>query len=508
MIRSAPLAAVLCLEAALLFAAPDLLPVWTDELFTLTAVAHPVREIIPLVQRDIHPPLYFILLRGWSILWASWSGIAKLRVFSGLWALVATALLDIFWARRFKPAERWLALAFFGLSPCLILYGRMARSYSMQTALALLALAMLERWIKEPSSWLRGAVAAASLGALLYTHYVPGLALLAGFLAAGSRKVGWRRAAVFASAIGIGYLPWAATMFKAVGRWGTSSHFSANYALSGNALLEQFVKIGFGLVSLTIGETFLAVSLVLAPVMLLLAFEGARRAEFLGRSPAIIGIAAVIGYIGVARWSSYPFIPARLLWLLPFLSLAVALGVGSLAQSRLRWAAALGILISFASSMVMYFRRENFLNPGYAAPLAEIASSLNRSAKPGDLILMDPYNTDYQAIAALLAGRTPSIVLEAANLEDARKRLAAASTVWIVRNTRDISPGHTTTEIEREACAGREERDLLLEPYSEWQQEVMKLAGFRPVLTHFYQLTECTYTPGRPSSQTERSGPR
>jgi len=176
---------VLCLEACLLFPALDLLPIWTDELFTVMTVPHPVREIIPIVQRDIHPPLYFVLLHQWAKLPLPFTSVAALRAFSAVWALAATLLLDLFWTRSMKPIDRYLALALFAFSPCLLLYGRMARSYSMQAALALLALAMLQRWIPNPLSLLRASAALLAVLLLLYTHYVPGLAVLAGFILIG-----------------------------------------------------------------------------------------------------------------------------------------------------------------------------------------------------------------------------------------------------------------------------------------------------------------------------------
>ena len=70
------IAVLLAVQACLLFTALDLLPVWSDEANTMKTVAHPVREIIPLVQRDIHPPLYFILLRQWTRLPLPWTRIA------------------------------------------------------------------------------------------------------------------------------------------------------------------------------------------------------------------------------------------------------------------------------------------------------------------------------------------------------------------------------------------------------------------------------------------------
>jgi uncharacterized membrane protein len=308
-------------------------------------VPHPVREIIPIVQRDIHPPLYFVLLHQWAKLPLPFTSVAALRAFSAVWALAATLLLDLFWTRSMKPIDRYLALALFAFSPCLLLYGRMARSYSMQAALALLALAMLQRWIPNPLSLLRASAALLAVLLLLYTHYVPGLAVLAGFILIGWRSIGMVRIAAFVCAVAIGYAPWATTMIHALGRWGVASDYAATYNITGNAAIEQIVKIGFGLVSLTIGESFLAFSLVLVPVILLLAVAGARTPEFSRHFPALLAIAAVVGYIGVSRWASYPFIPARLLWLLPFLSLSVALGISHLDRIPLRWGVASLIFI-------------------------------------------------------------------------------------------------------------------------------------------------------------------
>jgi mannosyltransferase len=86
--RIAPIGVVLCLQAFLLLYQLDLLAVWDDELSTYGAVARPVGQIITGLQRDVHPPLYFVLLHGWAQLRLPWQGIAALRAFSALWALV------------------------------------------------------------------------------------------------------------------------------------------------------------------------------------------------------------------------------------------------------------------------------------------------------------------------------------------------------------------------------------------------------------------------------------
>jgi hypothetical protein len=460
-------------------------------LFTIRTVAQPAPAIVASVQHDIHPPLYYLLLHEWAKLPMPWKGVAILRAFSTLWALLATVLLDAFWARSRTATERWLTLGLFALSPCLLLYGRMARSYSMQVALVLLSLGLLCRWMQRPESARLAVMSYAAILSVLYTHYLPGAALLAGFALAGWRSVGETRAGVFLLSLSMGYLPWLLTLAEALRRWRAASNFSSSYTLTGNAWLEQLLKIGFGATSLTIGESFAAWSLFLIPVMAVLAWRGARRSDIGRRAAVMLAIAALIGYLGVSRWVSYPFIPARLLWLLPFVCFAIALGIVDVRHVWVRRSLVAVLALSYVHSTVLYFRRENFLNLGYAAPLPEIAKTLNREAGEHDVILVDSFNTDFSALTMYLSGKTRMIALDPTSTEAARAAAKEAPTVWIVRNTRDVSPGALTVLAWRHACSGRRERMTQLEPYAAWQRAAMRVAGFQPVPTHFYQLSTC-----------------
>lgn len=483
---------ILCLQALLLLVNLDLLPVWSDELFTLKTVGRPVAEIVASVKNDIHPPLYYVLLHYWEQAPLPWRGVSALRAFSAFWALAAVWLLDRFWTRGWRPSHRWPALSLFAFSPCLLLYGRMARSYAMQTALFLLAASFLWRWVRRRDgnirSWLPAFLAVV---ALLYTHYVPGLALLGWFCLLAWRPLGFQRVALFVTAVLAAYLPWLVILTEALRRWGQASGFASHYSLTGNPLTEHVLKIGFGLVSLTIGETFAPASLVLVPAALLLAWLGARSRAVPRPLAGLVVSSAVIGYLGVSRWVSYPFIPARLLWLLPFLCLAITLGIMGLRPPYRRLAAAL-FLLSYASSTVLYFRRENFLNLGYAAPLREIAGRINGAGTAADLVLIDSYNTDAPALVYYLSGRTPSLILAPETVQQARPRVASARSVWIVHNQRDISPDGLTTRLIDETCAGRQRRDALFQPYADWQRLAMRPLGLPRQLTHFYELTACT----------------
>lgn len=486
-----PLLAVLCLQVLLLFHNLDLLPIWGDEVFTLQTVAHPIREIVPILQRDIHPPVYYFLLHWWAQLPLPWTGVAALRAFSALTALLCTWLFDRLWLRRWKPARRCLALALFAFSPCLLLYGRIARSYGMQAAVAMLAIFLLWQWMRNlRQSVKRTLPAFAAVVLLLYTHYLPGLAILAAFSLAAWKRLGPTRVALFVAAAAVVYAPWIVTLAGAVGGWGRAQGFQSHYALNRSMAIEQVLKIGFGLVSLTIGESFSPLALLVVPVAVWMAWRGCR-VRTLGQPLwPLTSLAAAAGYIGAARWVTWPFVPGRLLWLLPFLTLAIAIGL-TRGRHPVRHLAAGAILISFASSAIFYFRRENFVNLGYVSPVREIASRIRAEGAPRDLVLVDGYNADANALQLYLGNGIPLVSVMADTAAGARAAVAAAQTVWVVRNTRDVSPGGLVSAIESEACLNRARSRALYDPYTAWERSALSLVTGADAPEYFYLVTVC-----------------
>jgi hypothetical protein len=199
--------------------------------------------------------------------------------------------------------------------------------------------------------------------------------------------------------------------------------------------------------------------------------------------------AAVIAYAGAARWVAWPFIAARLLWLLPFLTVAIVVGLSRL-RAPVRAIAATAILLSFASSIILYFRRENFVNLGYTAPVREIAARVTREATPADIVLIDGYNVDAPALH-FYAG--PGLTIFDVSAPTAATALAAvrgARAVWSIRNPRDVSPGHIVAEVENEACKGRTRAQSEYNPYAPWQRAALRaVTGHAP--DSLYQVTVC-----------------
>lgn len=491
MARISPLWFLLPVQAVLLFWNLGLLPAWTDELFTLSVAPKPWGEIVARLARDIHPPLYYFQLHLVSL--ATGASVEWFRAVSAAWALGLTALMDRLWVKDWAPAQRWMALSLVALSPCLLLYGRMARSYSMQAALALLAVWAMGRWLESPpGGWRKAAPAALAAAALLYAHYVPGLAILGGFAVAGARRAGWFRWGVLTLSVLALYAPWMWVLAHALSRWQAAPDFSSRYLLTGSFPLEHLLKLGFGWTSLAIGESFPVASLALAAALFVLLAAAVWRTGVLrSAAGAAVCVAAILGYIAVSRWVSYPFTPARLLWLLPFLAMAWTAGFSRVRPPAARWTLFAAVMASNAVSAVSYFEKRDFLNPGYSAPLREIAARINAAAGAGDLVMMDGYNTDSAAVAHYLRPGLERVVVDAANEREVLTRSEAARDVWVVRNVRDISPGGVTSRVEDAACRGREASTELWHPLPGWQRLAIRLLSIPGSFTHFYRVTHC-----------------
>ncbi len=491
----------MALQTALLASNIGMLSPWGDEAFTLAIIGQPVGRLLATLRADIHPPLYFLLLQGWLHAPLAAPLAVRVRLFSALWTIVATVLVDRLWARRLPARARLAFLALWCTSPALLLYGRMGRSYTMQVAVALLAFAAGQRWLR--SRRLRdGALTALAVVLALYTHYIPGLGIAAAlnlFVAFTALR---RRAACPAPPLGqllaldaiaaLAYAPWLLTLGDALARWVHPQSFSSHYSLTGNAVAEHLLRVTYTFVSFGIGETFPFLSLFLVPVLLaalILTFRrGVVRAWPL---PPLVLLAAAFGYFGVAEWTSYPFMPARLLWVLPFFVLWLA----GTPDMRPAWRGALvtAVLVSNAASIVNYFERRDFLNKGYALPMPAMAALIrtHSPAPPSTLVLLDTWNTDAGAFEQILGPGLPSQYTGADTLRAIPRLRARYGRIWVVRNSHDVSPGGITRQVEDAACLDRARAGHGFVPYRWWERLAFRLLRVPPPV-YFYLVTECS----------------
>lgn len=468
-----PLLWALPIQAFLLLWHLDLLEPWRDEWFTLRTAPLALDQIRTIAREVGHPPLYFFLAHYWICIPLPMSELWKLRAMSALWAIAAAIVFHRLWLRREDAGCARIAGVLFALSPCLLLYGRMARSYSMQLAIALIAFAAALRWIENPRSVFRMAAYAAGAAALLYTHYLPGLALIAAasFAFASRAMVAPRlRAAPLFGSVGlvaILYAPSLPSLADAIDEW---MRYPAIPDTS--VLIDQIIRLAWWFVSFSFGETLslaeILIGVILSPIVVWAVITAARRhREWLG----MIALAGAIAYIGVSRWTGYPFTPARVLFLLPFFLILVADGIGGMRLAR----AATGVLVlAYALGDYSYFARTGFLNKEYCVPYSRIAETINADSPPGSILVTNGYDTFAEPLLPRLKPEVRVIALDDDTVGEVKRAIGGpAPVVWFFCRSHDESPGRVATDLIAEAGRARPATLYGYLPYSALERRIL-----------------------------------
>ena len=484
-LRRHPLAAFLPLQALLYCWNLAELSPWGDEAGTLLAVRGTLHNLIQFAAHDVHPPLYYLLLFYWQKMPLGIDWAVQARLISVLFALLGTVALDQFWGARFEERTRLTLLALWTLSPCLLLYARMCRSYSLQALFAIVAAALLSQ-VAAQSTWRKAALLALALLGALYTHYVAGIALIGTVNLILVHRRRWRPALAIDCAIAIGYLPWIWRLAASLASWGSNGR---SYTLTGSRVLELPVKFAYWSMSFVMGEAVpdavLVLGALLLPLLAAVAWQGARRTPELAWMAAAL---SAIGFIGVAHWVSYPFVPARMLFVLPFFLLLIARGA---AQGSSQGAAARGagvwrrwgnpavaaMLLASLSGIWCYFHKTGFRNKQYPMPIPEIAGRILRDSGAGDsAILVDSTNSDPIALLYALDGQRSLLQTSLPETPAALTRLLAdprIRTVWFLRNTHDVSPAGLNAQFQAQLGARMAETVHQYEPYTPLERVIM-----------------------------------
>ena len=453
------------LQCALYGIRLNLLPMWEDETFTFDTASHTPTQIIAIVRDDIHPPLYFLLAHWWIRLPIGSDVLVRLRALSIVFVILTTVVLDWLWLRVAGRKLRNWFLLFWTLSPCLLLLGRMARSYSLQMLLAAVATWCVVRFAENPADRKKLAEFVVALAALLYTHYLAGIAVWAGanllILLQRSRlghSVYKRWLAANALVVAL-YVPWLITLAGALQQW----EHNQVHNLTGGFWPEQVIKIAYLFYSFTFGEStpvwLLPITLVLALPCLWLFVSGARlRREWMWSGL----FAAAVAFLGATRWVTTPFMGARLLFLLPLFLLALASGVT--AKGRVGFALGVTLAAANLAGIGSYFQAKDILNLAYLTPNQRIAEDIVKHSRPDDTVVwIDDINFDEPTLAFFLPKDLRVRALDSPeSIAVARHELDAGEIrhVWFVRSVHDISPGHAFEETESQMTATWPEHSL------------------------------------------------
>ncbi|MFH0920075.1 MAG: glycosyltransferase family 39 protein [Fibrobacterota bacterium] len=155
--------------------------IWLDEMFSLNLSRLPIHGIVDECSKDVHPPLYFMLLKSWTQLFGHTEN--ALRSLSVVFGLFSVILLFLIGRRVFGPDTGLLAALILALSVFNVHYSQEVRAYSLMAFLALASYYLFLTNIDRPHPF-RMSVYCITVALLLYTHFLGVLVPLsqAGFL--------------------------------------------------------------------------------------------------------------------------------------------------------------------------------------------------------------------------------------------------------------------------------------------------------------------------------------
>lgn len=256
--------------------------IWFDESFTWRLNTFSLPEIIERTAADVHPPLYYVILHGWSFVFGA--SLFSLRSFSVVMGVLTGLGAYAFAKEAFRsPAAGLFAALFVSVSAWQIPFSWEARMYTFGTALTLLSATALIKAVRNNTLryWVLYGL---SLAALLYTHYytvfiiAAQLIWLAAYVLIWTKwKLVWQAVVALTIAAAL-FLPWVPTFLKQTSRVQTAYWIPpVNRWSVPDTIHHMFIPTRQGLAHHTAGQVMVA----LLPVV----FTGLMWVAILARPP-------------------------------------------------------------------------------------------------------------------------------------------------------------------------------------------------------------------------------
>jgi hypothetical protein len=418
--------AVLAVGAWLRFQGLGRESLWYDEGVSWRMSQLSLSEIVRRTAQDVHPPLYYFLLKGWAF--AFGDSVFALRSLSALCGVATVAAVFFFTrslcsapsaGRAGDDAPRWaggtgaalLAAALTALSVFQITHGRETRMYPLGGLLAVLSSWALSCALFRPAASVRAWIVYLALAsALVYTHNygvftVVAQALFAfGYLL--SRRAGedptaristeFRHAALAFLGVVVAYLPWLPVAL------GQNSQVVAEYwipALSLNSVAAAVETVFTGDRAFRLHpDAGPAAVLALAALLVVLFWQKHRVATYL----LLLAFVPFALALAMSVMQGRNVLSGRYLYFTsPFLLVGMALVVCSARARVPRIALASLAIAGFASQDWLYW---SLTSGRYSPGLQDAAQVIRERYQDGDLVVT-PMPGDFFAMNYYLRPR-------------------------------------------------------------------------------------------------------
>ena len=374
---------------------------WHDEAFSALLIKYDFKEMIYRAGLDVHPPFYYILLKGWDGLFGD--SLFSLRLFSVIFGIFAV-ILFFFFVKEFLKNRKFALFAsvLLALNSFFIQFIMEARMFTLGIFLVILSSFFLLKAL-QPShrnfggggnskKWYWWLLYAISASCGIYTHYYVIFSILAQgifliywiFKESKFNFINWLKNRNFQFGLGayllivISYLPWLKTFLS------QTSQVQESYwipPINIYSIPATFLKLTTG--GGIDGPKFWYI-LVALMILILVAFIYALKKI---EQPAkwLIFLLIIIPFLGAIAFSfkTSIYLDRYFIFALPFYLILMGGAIWLIKNKKVRnifiAIAILGSLIAFP---VRWARLEVEKKPGMAAA----ASYLNQQAKPGEKI--------------------------------------------------------------------------------------------------------------------------
>ncbi len=401
-----PLALIFVFGASLVFQIAHLTTtsLWHDEAFSALLIQYEdYGEMLHRIALDVHPPLYYMILR----LWSGFAGdsLFSLRFFSLFFGLLCVALTFLLAKDIFQNKKLALVSALvLGMSSFQIQYHLEARMYTLGAFFLLLATYFLLRGLKAqiPSNrfFLFMGIYALCAVAALYTHYYTVFGIFAHALFiiywVGPHLKKLLFAGTAFAAIGFLFLPWLPTFLRQLSQVQDAYWIPPITKWSLPTTISNMV-IGDGLAPHQAALVIIAINIFVAAALITTLWHYQHREKWMF---ALLFVIPFLGSVLLSMKTSIYLYRYFVLYL-PFLITALIAAAFAIPQKQIRFAIltilVLGSAISYPIHWYVWDLQDK---PG----MQEASSYIISSVKPNDKIISNSpfvyftfryYNTSY-----------------------------------------------------------------------------------------------------------------
>ena len=359
---------------------------WTDELLSIWHA----KDIVSLkaffspMWGNAHPPLYFLLLKFWSIGGEGEFYLRLLSVIFGALVIYATYLLGT----QFFNRKTCLIAAFLvAISPLHVLYDREVRMYSLFTLLTIISLYFFIRALREGKTifWIGYTVFTVLT---IYTHYHAFLIILLEwifFIVRFKYYKHWIKRAILSQiTIAVSFAFWLPAFFYHLKHYSVLGEESTKFPIT----LGSWIKPFYLFFSFSIGQTVLPWNyIIVIPAMII--FAGAfilGIKSFIKQNETLLFfLISLFIPIFIGLFIS-DLMPRYFLFLSPIYILVIANGILNFPTVRLQVISIVIVVILLGYSLKNYYTNREFHILAHVDPWREVGHYLKENVKREDII--------------------------------------------------------------------------------------------------------------------------